>query len=85
MKGESIEKLPNEVEKLIYLRYLELSCINVKELRETMCDLCNLQSLNVRNCINLLKLPNGMGKLINLRHLLLSDFYEMKSFPKGIG
>ena len=85
LKGESIEKIPNEVEKLIHLRYLELSCINVKELPETMCDLCNLQSLNVRNCINLLKLPHGMGKLINLRHLLLNDFYEMTSFRKGIG
>ena len=79
-------KLPNEVEKLIHLRYLKLYCNELKELPESICNLCNLQSLDVTECRELEKLPQAMGKLINLRHLLLCIVdIKMKSFPKGIG
>ncbi|XP_050289453.1 putative disease resistance protein RGA3 [Quercus robur] len=85
LEGQSTLELPNEVEKLIHLRYLKLSCISLKDLPETVCNLCNLHSLDVRKCLKLEKLPQGMGKLINLRHLLLHDDGKIKSFPKGIG
>ncbi|XP_030971472.1 putative disease resistance protein RGA3 [Quercus lobata] len=88
LKGESILKLPNEVEKLIHLRLLKLSCTEIKELPESICNLCNLQSLDVSECSELEKLPQGIDKLINLRHLLFDEDFEeieIKSFPKGIG
>ncbi|XP_030971714.1 disease resistance protein RGA2-like [Quercus lobata] len=84
LEGESILELPNEVEKLIHLRLLKLSCIKIKELPESICNLCNLQSLDVSGCWKLEKLPKGIGKLFNLRHLLI-DGIRIKSFPKGIG
>ena len=58
------ELLINKVEKLIHLRYLKLSCFDLKELPESR---CNLQSLDVTECSELEKLPQGVGKLINLR------------------
>ena len=83
LKVESIMKLPNEVEHMIHLRYLKLSCSSIKELPETTCNLCNLQSLDTSECSSLKKLPLGMHKLINLRRLILSR--ESIVFPKGIG
>ena len=86
--GQSILELPNEVGKLLHLRYLKLSCIKIEELPESICNLCNLQSLDISECSVLDKLPQGIGKLINLRHLLFIedvDEIRIKSFPKGIG
>ena len=88
LKGRSILELSNEVEKLTHLRLLKLSCEEIKELPENICNLCNLQSLDVSECWQLEKLPQGISKLINLRHLLFNEDFEdieIKSFPKGIG
>ncbi|XP_030972225.1 putative disease resistance protein RGA3 [Quercus lobata] len=83
LKFYSFENLPNEVEKLIHLRLLDVSYnYEIKELPETMCNLCNLQTLNIKGCRRITKLPQEMGKLIKLRHLL-TDWD--KPFPKGIG
>ncbi|XP_075666086.1 putative disease resistance protein RGA1 [Castanea sativa] len=83
------KKLPNEVEKLIHLRYLHLcEIVEIEELPETLCNLCNLQTLNIDNTRSFKKFPQAMGKLINLRHLRLEIYYldwcRLK-FPNGIG
>jgi hypothetical protein len=45
LRSSSFEILPNEVEKLIHLRFLKISWNwNIRELPETMCNLCNLQT-----------------------------------------
>ncbi|KAL6334732.1 hypothetical protein AAG906_021391 [Vitis piasezkii] len=83
-RNRLIEELPKEVGKLIHLRYLNLSlCYSLRELPETICDLYNLQTLNIQESI-IRKLPQAMGKLINLRHL---ENYNtrLKGLPKGIG
>ena len=86
LKDSSFEKLPNEVEKLKHLRLLNLSCSNITELPEMMCNLCNLQTLDISGCGQIEKLPQGMGKLIKLRHLLIDECEELtEPFPKGIG
>nr|XP_023925021.1 putative disease resistance protein RGA3 isoform X2 [Quercus suber] len=88
LKGRYILELSNEVEKLIHLRYLKLSDVTIEELPENICNLCNLQSLDVSESSVLDKLPQGICKLINLRHLLFiedADEIRIKSFPKGIG
>lgn len=81
----SITKLPGGIKKLIHLRYLNLSQ-NKKlgELPEMVCDLYNLQTLDLYGCIRLEKLPQGIGKLINLRHLINYDNKSLSYMPKGI-
>ena len=83
LKCCSIKELPNEVGKLIHLRYLNLSHSTLEELPETLCNICNLQTLDVSACHKFKKLPQGLGKLINLRHLIFEFIYLM--CPKGIG
>ncbi|KAM3700017.1 hypothetical protein ACJW31_05G069500 [Castanea mollissima] len=82
----SIDKLPDTVEKLIHLRFIDLSYNRkLKVLPETICNLCNLQTLNVSRCHDIEKLPQGMSKLIKLRHLVLHGIDFTKPFPMGIG
>ncbi|KAL4597832.1 hypothetical protein ACB092_11G016900 [Castanea dentata] len=83
-----IKKLPNAVESLIHLRCLFISKnVEIVELPETFCNLCNLQTLNIENHSYFKKLPQGMSKQINLRHLIFHDDYYWGTvvFPKGIG
>ncbi|XP_034922565.1 putative disease resistance protein RGA1 [Populus alba] len=84
LSESSIEEIPNQVEKLIHLRHLNLaSCRELESLPETMCDLCNLQSLDVTWCRSLKELPRAIGKLIKLRHLQI-DGSGVAFIPKGI-
>ncbi|KAJ6748138.1 hypothetical protein OIU79_029295 [Salix purpurea] len=70
LSGSSIEKISKEIGKLIHLRHLNLEgCRELVSLPETMCDLCNLQSLDVSKCSSLYELPRAIVKLIKLRHL----------------
>jgi hypothetical protein len=84
LSWSSIKEIPNEVGKLIHLRHLNLaSCRKLESLPETMCDLCNLQSLDVTCCRSLKELPKAIGKLIKLRHLRI-DGSGVDFIPKGI-
>ncbi|KAI9175204.1 hypothetical protein LWI28_028795 [Acer negundo] len=66
-----LEQLPRNIEKLIHLRYLNLSSNSgLKQLPETLCYLYNLQTLNLSNCPLLKKMPEEIGRLSKLRHLL---------------
>ncbi|KAJ6358299.1 hypothetical protein OIU76_000075 [Salix suchowensis] len=68
LSGSSIEEIRKEVGKLIHLRHLNLEgCRELVSLPETMCDLCNLQSLDVSKCSSLYELPRAIVKLIKLR------------------
>ncbi|KAG5223392.1 disease resistance protein [Salix suchowensis] len=78
------KEIPKEVGKLIHLRHLNLEwCRELVSLPETMCDLCNLQSLDVTRCWSLKELPRAIGKLIKLRHLRI-DSSGVAFMPKGI-
>ncbi|KAJ6417141.1 hypothetical protein OIU84_002944 [Salix udensis] len=84
LAGSSIEEIPKEVGKLIHLRHLNLEgCRELVSLSETMCDLCNLQSLDVSGCWSLKELPRATVKLIKLRHLCI-DSSGVAFMPKGI-
>ncbi|KAJ6386601.1 hypothetical protein OIU78_016512, partial [Salix suchowensis] len=84
VSGSSIEEIPKEVGKLIHLRHLNLEgCRKLVSLPETMCDLCNLQSLDVIRCWSLKELPRAIVKLINLRHLRIYAS-GVAFMPKGI-
>ncbi|XP_020961114.1 putative disease resistance protein At3g14460 [Arachis ipaensis] len=59
----------DSIGELIHLRYLDLSCTNIKTLPESLCKLCNLQTLKLNHCSNLSMLPSGLHNLVSLRHL----------------
>ncbi|XP_031286375.1 putative disease resistance protein RGA3 [Pistacia vera] len=78
-----IQEIPTKIKKMIHLRYLDLSTYDFEELPKELCDLYNLQTLNMAWCVKLTKLPQEIGKLINLRHLIF-ETYGIKYMPKGI-
>ncbi|KAF9613514.1 hypothetical protein IFM89_008393 [Coptis chinensis] len=79
------EELPDEVERLLHLRLLDLSNNGeMEKLPETVCNLFNLQTLKLNWCGSLKKLPKGIGKLRNLRHLELEGTHELSYFPWGL-
>ncbi|KAL0006467.1 hypothetical protein SO802_014028 [Lithocarpus litseifolius] len=75
-------KLPDIVENLMHLRYLDLSRFK-GVLPETICNLCNLQFLITKKISysSPTILPQGIDKLINLRHLIGYNLV----IPRGIG
>ncbi|KAF9671838.1 hypothetical protein SADUNF_Sadunf12G0090600 [Salix dunnii] len=84
LSESSIKEIPKEIGKLIHLRHLNLEgCRQLESLPEIMCDLCNLQSLDVSRCTFLNELPRAIVKLIKLRHLCIYDSC-VAFIPKGI-
>ncbi|KAL9448497.1 hypothetical protein AB3S75_015896 [Citrus x aurantiifolia] len=81
----SILDIPRNIEKLVHLRYLNLSCVTlIRKLPETLCELYNLEKLDISYCINLTALPQGIGKLINMKHLLNERTDSLGHMPAGI-
>ncbi|XP_024033615.1 putative disease resistance protein At3g14460 [Citrus clementina] len=79
-----IKEIPKNIEKLVHLRYLNLSRLKIEKLPETLCELYNLQLLNVESCQDLKELPQGFGKLINLMYLLNRGTESLRYLPAGI-
>ncbi|KAH9751758.1 hypothetical protein KPL71_014425 [Citrus sinensis] len=79
-----IREIPENIGKLIHLKYLNLSELCIERLPETLCELYNLRKLDIRRCPNLRELPAGIGKLMNMRSLLNGQTYSLKYMPIGI-
>ncbi|KAH9750761.1 hypothetical protein KPL71_014002 [Citrus sinensis] len=81
--------LPTEIlrniKKLVHLRYLNLRFPKIVKLPETLCELYNLEKLDISYCFNLKELPEGIGKLINMKHLLNRGTNSLRYMPVGIG
>jgi len=80
----SLFALPDTIGELIHLRYLNLSNTGIITLPESLCNLCNLQTLKLFSCFNLTKLPSAMQNLVNLRHLEILDT-SIEEMPKRMG
>ncbi|KAI3868567.1 hypothetical protein MKX03_003787 [Papaver bracteatum] len=85
LKGMGIAHIPNEIAKLIHLRYLDLSRNeNLYKLPDSICGLINLQTLKLKRCKKLIRLPKDMGRMmIKLRNLDIRHT-GLVYLPKGI-
>ncbi|XP_052112820.1 putative disease resistance protein At3g14460 isoform X2 [Arachis duranensis] len=83
-KRFSIESLPDSIDKLIHLHYLDLSYTSILTLSESLCKLYNLQTLKLSYCKKLEMLPSRMQDLVNLRHLDTRGSNSLKEMPKGM-
>ncbi|XP_027181796.1 putative disease resistance protein RGA1 [Coffea eugenioides] len=84
-RQEKFTELPPAISKLKHLRHVNLSGSDIVELPNSICDLWNLQILNLNRCGKLRSLPKGMRFLRNLRHLCLQGCGSLTHMPSGIG
>ncbi|GMP52521.1 hypothetical protein CsSME_00018295 [Camellia sinensis var. sinensis] len=70
LRGAFLETFPNDVLKLLQLRYLSLRGTNVKIIPKSIGKLQNLETLDLKDT-HVTELPDDMLKLQRLRHILL--------------
>ncbi|GLT33625.1 hypothetical protein SLA2020_081960 [Shorea laevis] len=80
-----ISKLPDFVEKLKHIRYIDLSHTKIKSLPESMGSLLFLQTLLLSSCKELSELPTTIGNLIDLYHLDITNTPSLQEMPSEIG
>lgn len=68
---------------LKHLRFLCIDGRNLKRLPGSICDLYNLQTLDLQICSSLLELPREIGNLIELQYLRLYSLH-LKHLPESI-
>ncbi|GLT61572.1 hypothetical protein SLA2020_342690 [Shorea laevis] len=78
-------EVPEEVGKLMHLRYINLAYSKkLERLPEALCNILNLVCLSVAGCQNLKHLPESIGKLLNLRYICTCGCFALTQYPKDI-
>ncbi|XP_075644427.1 putative disease resistance protein RGA1 [Castanea sativa] len=84
--GVQIERVPDSIEKLIHLTYLDFSTnLGIKTVPNAISRLWKLQTLKVNGCENLEELPRDIRLLVGLRHLENSNCWRLSHMPNGLG
>ncbi|KAL8466072.1 hypothetical protein ACS0TY_035261 [Phlomoides rotata] len=78
-----LQEIPGKIGNLIHLLHLNLSENANLKLPERICDLHELQTLDVTSCKYLDGLPQGIHNLVSLKHLHFKDI-SLVQFPKGL-
>ncbi|KAF3945568.1 hypothetical protein CMV_028071, partial [Castanea mollissima] len=85
LSGFSIIELSESIGRLIHLRFLHISCPNIKALPKSITKLYNLQTLNIWGCYRVDELPKDLKNLVNLRSISVNSSVRMWSLLKDIG
>ncbi|KAI3445835.1 hypothetical protein Pfo_002500 [Paulownia fortunei] len=85
LSGCGIKRLNESVSALLCLRYLDLSSNPIQILPHTISNLCNLQTLNLLGCHNLVELPFGIANVTSLRHLNIMGCEALTHMPAMVG
>ncbi|XP_050283834.1 putative disease resistance protein RGA4 [Quercus robur] len=86
LRGVHIERVPDSIEKLIHLTFLDFSeNRGIETLPNAISRLWNLQTLKVNHCVNLKELPRDIRFLVGLRHLENLFCHRLSHMPVGLG
>ncbi|KAL5538046.1 hypothetical protein UlMin_045355 [Ulmus minor] len=78
----AIQSLPNYIDRLKHLRYLDVSRNpDIKLLPDSITKLWHLQTLKLSSCFGLQELPKDVKNLIHLRHLKIEGCFNLRYMP----
>ncbi|XP_052486534.1 putative disease resistance RPP13-like protein 1 [Gossypium raimondii] len=81
--GYEIYDLPDFFENLKHLRYLNFSRTRINRLPDSLCTLYHLETLILRDCLELKNLPSKIGNLVNLHFLDIRGADSIERMPSG--